>query len=342
MKKTITYIGLFMVMVGFILIVNQRATNKSRLSGVTMGTTYTIDFLSDKAELHTIQQQVNKILHDLNQTMSTYIPNSELSLLNQNSSMNKIILSDELYDVIKTAQQISIMSNGAFDVTVSPLLTLWGFGAHAKQPQTVPSQQQIEDVMATIGYDQLILYAEDKSLKKLNPNIHIDLSAIAKGYGVDRIAAYLDTLNIDHYLVEIGGDIKAKGHNEYGQAWQIGIERPDPSQRSLQRTLPLHNMSIASSGNYRQFFRLAEHHYSHIINPHTGKPIQHNTVAVSVLSPVAMDADGLATAFMVLDNKKAISIADQHNIPILIYTKVNNTIHELMSVAMTQYLNDHQ
>ena len=281
---------------------NETATPESvRLKGVTMGTTYsmTIPVLPEGIEPETVKVGVEQLLVAINQSMSTYIINSELSQLNQSKSIDWVNLSDQLYTVIDQAQMISSRSNGAFDITVAPLVNLWGFGPE-KSIGNKPSEDAIQQRLQQIGYQKIELRQSPRAIKKIDSAIEIDLSALAKGYGVDQIANYLASLGIEDYMVEIGGEIHLNGKNGHGTPWRIAIEKPAADQRSIQRVLLLESGAIATSGDYRNYFEKDGKRYSHTIDPRTGRPITHTLASVSVIAESTMKADGWATALMVL------------------------------------------
>ena len=182
--------------------------------------------------------------------MSTYLPDSEVSLFNVSQSTDWIAVSSETAQVVELAQQISDVSNGAFDVTVAPLVNLWGFGP-GKQAAGVPSETEIQAAKSLVGYRQLFVRHEPPGLKKAIPELQIDLSAIAKGHGVDRVGELLEKNGIQHYFVEIGGEIETRGTRPDDKPWKVGIESPQREKRSIQMILELSNAAIATSGNYR-------------------------------------------------------------------------------------------
>ena len=223
--------------------------------GLTMGTSYSVKLISSEIPVNKqkIQTDIEEILAEINQAMSTYIADSELSTLNQSNSNEWQTVSADLYHVIEQANKISVISNGAFDITVGPLVNLWGFGPDPFT-QIIPEQALLASVKQHTGYEKLQLDNARKSILKTVPDIYVDLSAIAKGFAVDKIAAYLDNNKIEHYLVEIGGELIAKGLNSNGIPWQVGIEQPEAFQQSIQQVISLNNIAMATSGDYRNYF----------------------------------------------------------------------------------------
>jgi thiamine biosynthesis lipoprotein len=310
------------------------------LGGLTMGTTYTIKINEASLELTTerINSDISDILNDVNMLMSTHLSDSELSRINQSTSNDWIPLSPGLYQVINNALRISEISRGSFDVTVGPLVNLWGFGP--TESRRIPDSEEISTALAKTGFQNLLVRSEPPALKKMIPNIYIDLSGIAKGYAVDEIAEYLDQQNINNYMVEIGGEIRAKGVNEVNFAWRIGIEKPEAEQREVQRVIKLDNIGMATSGDYRNFFEEDGKRYSHTIDPRTGLPVAHTLASVTVLHKSAAWADALATAFLVMGKEAAYEIAVRENIAVLFIQREQPGYAESYTNAFLNYLLD--
>lgn len=310
------------------------------LNGFTMGTTYTVKINEPRSKHDPllIKKSIDALLDDLNASMSTYMPDSELSRLNQSRSTDWIDISDDLYAVIKQAISINTLSDGAFDITVGPLVNLWGFGPD-KKPDSVPDDQQIQTLLNSTGTVKIHLNALPKAIKKDIPDIYIDLSGIAKGYAVDRIADLLQhQYAINNFMVEIGGEIRAKGVNPDRQPWRIGIEKPVSHERSVEHIINLDNTGMATSGDYRNYFEDNGIHYSHIIDPRTGKPVRHQLVSVTVLHTESMIADAWSTALQVLEPEKGLDLANRLELPALFILKTKNGFNELMSNNFRQYI----
>ena len=296
------------------------------INGFTMGTTYSIKIKTADAVVNQekIRADIEKILLEINQKMSTYIVDSELSVINFSNSLDSNLISDDLFKVISHANTISKTTNGAFDITVGPLVNLWGFGPN-KSENKIPSNEEIELIKKNIGYKKIYLNKQTTSIKKLHPDLYIDLSGIAKGFAVDKIALYLNSYNLENYLVEIGGELIAKGTNEDNEVWQIGIENPN---NNLAKIIGLKDIAMATSGDYRNYFEKNGVRYSHTINPNTGKPIKHKLASVTVLDKTAMNADALATAFMVLGPAKTIELANELKIGVYLIIKNDENFYE--------------
>jgi thiamine biosynthesis lipoprotein len=281
------------------------------IRGSTMGTTYSIKLVELPPSLtaDTLKAQLDARLDAVNGLMSTYRPDSELSRFNASRSTDWFPVDPELADLIARAQSISALSDGAFDVTVGPLVNLWGFGPDA-HPFRVPDQQTIEEIRARVGHDKLDVRDQPPALRKHHPELYVDLSAIAKGYGVDQLADLLDRLGATAYLAEIGGELKAKGTKPGDEPWRIAIERPDATSRTVYRIVALEDDAMATSGDYRNFYEKDGQIYSHTIDPGTGRPVAHALASVTVITEDCATADALATTFLVLGPERGLSLAE--------------------------------
>jgi FAD:protein FMN transferase len=283
--------------------------------GGTMGTSFSIkaSSLPDKLNSTQLQRDIDALLTRINGQMSTYLDDSELSRLNHNPSTEWQGISEALFQVLFEANKISLLSKGAFDITVGPLVNLWGFGP---DPMTYkpPTDTEIQEQLNLIGYLYLKLRENPFMIKKGLPELYLDLSALAKGYAVDQVAEMLEIQGITDYMVEIGGELRLKGSSITGKKWRIAIEKPTPEFRAIQTVLPITNISIATSGDYRNYFETDGIRFSHTIDPRNGRPITHNLASVTILSDTAMQADALATALMVLGPDQGFELAEQEMI----------------------------
>ena len=287
----------------------ERPEELHEFTGLTMGTSWSV--LVHAAQLPLtrprLQSEFSTILNRVNSEMSTYLPESELSRINDTGGAAWLTVSASLMHVLQAAQDISRSTQGAFDVTIGPLVNLWGFGP--EQDFAVPGEEHIDAALRLVGYEYLHLDPAASALKKTNGGIQIDLSAIAKGYGVDEIAHYLERLNLDNYLVEIGGEIRARGVNRANIPWQIGIEQPVGGQRQVRRIIRLGNSAMATSGDYRNYFEHEGTRYPHTLDPRTGRPVAHGLTSVTVLHPSTMLADAWATGLLVLGPEEGFALA---------------------------------
>jgi thiamine biosynthesis lipoprotein len=239
-----------------------------------------------------------------------------------------------LFDIMVLATEVSWLSNGAFDITVAPLVDLWGFGPAKHDGK--PSDAAIAEALARVGFDQIELDLLDKKVLK-RKDLRIDLSAIAKGYGVDVVALWLESLGTKDYLVEIGGEMRVAGLSPRGDQWRIGVENPDVANSD---TIPIRlgNIGVATSGDYRNYFEEDGVRYSHTIDPTSGRPITHNLASVTVLDASCGFADAMATAFSVMGGDKTLKLAEQLQIPVYIIEKGEAGFVRRYSSAFAPYL----
>jgi thiamine biosynthesis lipoprotein len=289
------------------------------LSGSTMGTTWTAKLVVPGGAVALVEAARDSIvarLDRVNASMSTWDPESEISRFNRSGSVEPFPVSVEFVDVVRRAETVSQATNGAFDVTVAPLVTLWGFGADGT-PGEPADPAAVPAVMAHVGYEKLQISDDGRALRKTDPGVSIDLSAIAKGYGVDRAAEALSSMGLAAYAVEVGGEIRARGRKPDGNPWLVGIEAPDPDARTVLRSIPLLDSSIATSGDYRNFYESGGTRYAHIVDPRTGSPLPWQGLSVTVIHASATLADAWATGMSVLGPTEGIALADREGLAVL-------------------------
>lgn len=305
-------------------------------SGPTMGTTYTVKYYSVEggSSPSDLKNDVDNALVLVNKQMSTYDPTSELSLLNNLPAGEKVTVSPSLAYVLDKALLISEMSQGEYDVTVGPLVNLWGFGP-GKREDKVPTEADIAQAKQRVGYQSIKL--DGLSLTK-EKNIYIDLSSIAKGYGVDQVANVLESHGITSYLVEVGGEIRSKGKKEDDTPWQVAIESPAGGHSIAEKIVSANDIAIATSGDYRNYFEKNGVRYSHTINPVTGRPVTHRLVSVTVIDKTATMADGLATAITVLGPEKGLQFAEQNGVAAYLIVKTDFGYEERVATAFQAYI----
>lgn len=290
-----------------------------------MGTTYRVLVRSesagfDAAKLH---KMIDQELIYINKLMSTYDVNSEISRFNRSAQITPFKLSSETTEVLAFSLQLARQTQGAFDPTVSPLVNLWGFGP-VRSDAKIPPADAISRVRAEIGFDALALDATDNTLRSQLPR-QLDLSAVAKGYAVDRLAAILIEAGLSHFLVEVGGELVAKGTKFEDVPWRVAIESPDPVNRGIFKALSLRDKAVATSGDYRNFFESNGQRYSHTLDPRTGSPVDHTTVSVTVLADTAMVADGWATALNVLGLDEGLKLANERGLAALFISRTDTS-----------------
>jgi len=292
--------------------------------GQTMGTSYSVKWVDkNAARVQALQHRADLALVELNQQMSTYIPDSEISRFNALPGASELEVSDALAFVVAESLRISQDSGGAFDPTVGPLVNLWGFGPDGRI-ETAPTDAEIEAVRSRVGYANISLLENPTRLKKAGDQ-YLDLSAIAKGYGVDMLAELLEAQGIKNYLVEIGGELRAKGVKPEGEHWRIAIESPLTSERSIGRIINVKDIGIATSGDYRNYFEEKGVRFSHTIDPATARPISHRLASVTVLSETCAEADALATTLMVMGDVAGFQFAKEKGIAAYFLVKDANS-----------------
>ncbi len=308
------------------------------ISGPTMGTTFQVKIVQSEItmDLDVLEREINARLTEVNRQMSTYRDNSEITQFNRARSTDWFGVSSDFAYVLHIAQEISTWSDGAFDVTIGPLVNLWGFGPSAI-PDRVPSPDSIEAAKTLVGYKKIRVDLSVSAIKKEISEVYCDLSAIAKGFGVDRVASYLDSLGINRYFIEIGGELRTKGHNHLGQLWRIGIASP-AGQGELQKALALDNMSMATSGDYHNYFERDGVRYSHTIDPRTGRPITHALASVSVIHKSCAYADGLATAINAMGPEKGFVFAEKRNLAVFMIVRQGDEFVEKMTSNFEELL----
>ena len=293
------------------------------LNGQTMGTTYNVKIVSRAEVDHSqvaLQIQVDKVLEEFNQVVSTYINDSELSLINKLVSKDSVVLSETLFNLIEESINVSRDTGGAFDVTVGPLVNLWGFGPEGVE--RAPTQEEIKKALSSVGYEKLELHKGSYSLSRA-PGVYIDLSAIAKGSGVDQVADYLKGLGYSDFLIEIGGEIFASGLNLQSQPWKIGVEKPSLGHSGTVEALPVSNLGVATSGDYRNFYEFEGQVVSHTIDTSTGYPVKHALTSVTVVHETAALADAYATALNVM-GPDGLTFAESRGIAAFFIIKTND------------------
>ncbi len=271
------------------------------VTGSTMGTTYRVVYLDEQRR--DFKKGIDSLLRVFNQSLSTYIPDSELSRFNMEDSIRFNL--PYFYPVLKVSKEVYEQTEGAFDPTVGPLVNTWGFGPDSASRK---DSTAIRELLKVVDFD--LVEFDSLGAKKRNPEVYLDFSAIAKGYGVDVLAAYLQEKGISDMLVEIGGELVARGENENGELWRVGVSQPDEKGKAeeLYSIIALDNQALATSGNYRNFYVVDGQKFSHTINPITGYPVQHGLLSATVLAKDCMLADAYATAMMVIGTQASIEL----------------------------------
>lgn len=287
------------------------------IQGATMGTTYQVKYLM--ANPVDYQVAIDSLLDDFNQCLSTYILQSEISQFNRGTLHR--YQRPYFYEMLQKSRVINQSTGGAFDPTVMPLVSAWGFGPEQRRH---PSSESIDSLLNAVGFDNI--FFDEYAVCKLNPETQLDFSAIAKGYAVDLVVKFLKGKALTDIFVEIGGEISATGVNELNKPWAIYVEKPDDQNRAVQAIVTLDNTAIATSGNYRNYYIEDGKKYAHTIDPNSGYPVQHSLLSASVFAQSCAVADAYATAFMVmgLDDAKKITLSHDELEAYFIYSGDDN------------------
>lgn len=315
-----------------------------QVSGSTMGTVWqaSLNQLPEDMSLEGVKAELEQKLELVNAQMSTYRSDSVISQYNKAPAGTWHQVPEEFFTVLTAALELAEISGGAFDPTVGPLVNLWGFGPNARG-KTLPTTAEIVQLQAEVGWQKVKIRKQER--KVLQPGgIYLDFSAIAKGYAVDLLGERLTELGVKGWLVDIGGDLRTYGRKANGQPWYIAIERPNPQVREASSVLSLTSKAVATSGDYRNFYDTSEGHFSHTIDPRSGRPIEHRLASVTVLEDSCMLADGLATLLTVLGPEEGMAFAQEQGLEVYFIERQaqdsSTAFNEVMTEAFQKYLKE--
>ena len=304
------------------------------LRGRTMGTSYSVRIVAPAdapaVSLELLRQRVAARLEDLENAFSTYRPDSEVSRFNAYPGQEWFGVSPEFLDVLEQAVTVSQLTGGAFDATIGPLVELWGFGA-GDAPRRIPDGEVLDRLLSDAGFEYLQLRESPPAVRRTRPGVQLDLSAIAKGYAVDRIWELLSEAGLAAYLVDVGGEVRTRGRRADGRDWSIGIENTEGT--GVVEAVPLRDAAIATSGDYRNFFEYEDRRYSHVLDPRTGRPVSHELTAVSVIGTTTVMADALATALLVLGPEAGLELAEREQIAARLVVRSTDGLTVLLTPA---------
>lgn len=329
---------LFLIVGSVIIVMRQKNAPYQHNTGTIFGTVYHVTYQSNKD----LSAEIVGVLNQVDSSLSMFNEQSTISRINRGEQTEV----DKMFtEVFTMAQGVSEKTDGAFDITVAPLVNAWGFGF---KKGIEPTEQKIDSLLTLVGYKKVSIYKEGRKshIKKADKRIMLDCSAIAKGYGVDAVAAFLTSRDVKNYMVEIGGEVVTRGSNPKHQQWKIGISKPTDDSLSinqeLQTVLNVSNCAMATSGNYRNFYYKGGKKYAHTVDPKTGYPVQHSLLSSTVVAPQCAIADAYATAFMVMGIEKAKKVLERNSdlAAYFIYTDNTGELKVWFSPAMKEKLQD--
>jgi thiamine biosynthesis lipoprotein len=316
---------------------NQPPAQEFEISGPTQGTQYHIKWTSQETSPtpEQLQSQIESQLASIDLQMSNYRDDSEISKLNQQETTDWLPISTEILGLLRIADSVYQDTDGCYDLTIKPLLDLWGFSKHQN---TIPSDTQIMDAKRHIGMNLLEIDDVNHRIRKKDPKLKIDLSSIAQGYSTGVLAQLLESFHLHNYMVEIGGEMVVNGHKGNGEPWRIGIEKPIPNGAGLQKLLtvtPTQPTAIMTAGTYRNYFEVNGIRYSHIINPVTGKPVTHTLRSVTLIHEDPTVADAWDTALLCIGAERSLQVAEKNKLKLVLLSEQNSEITESLSSAFT-------
>jgi len=305
------------------------------VSGNTMGTQFNVKLAAVDIAAADLQQDIEDSLAHVEHMMSTYLPDSEISTFNISGTTDWHTVSGEFCFSVEEALALSALTDGSFDITVGPLVNLWGFGP-GDMIQEPPADEKISEVMESVGYEHLQADCAQPALRKDIADLFLDMSAFGKGFAADSIADWLEGAGFQDYMVEVGGELRLGGHNAKGEKWAIGIEAPLANQRRPHTVVHLTDTAVATSGDYRNYFEAGGERYSHTIDTRTGKPVTHSLASVTVVDDSGYRADALATALLVMGPEKGMELAARENLAVLFLLRSDAGIDERATPAFEQ------
>lgn len=313
---------------------NQKTFKKVQFTGAAQGTYYSITYFDEDAR--DFQLEVDSILDAFDQSVSIYQANSIVSKVNRNEDVE---LDDWFIGNFELSQKISKETDGLFDITIGPIANIWGFGTFERPNSIDPNK--IDSALQFVGFHKIKLQA-GKIIKE-NPHMQLNFNAVAQGYSVDVLAAYLESNGIENYLIDVGGEIFAKGRKPNGDMWKIGIEIPEEGaeERFYNKIVSVENEAVATSGNYRKFYEIDGVKYAHSLNPKTGYPVRHSLLSATVIASTAGKADAYATAFMVMGVDKTLDfVKDTPDLKVYLMFDENGEIKTAMSDNFNAYISE--
>ncbi|MBV7597814.1 FAD:protein FMN transferase [Aeromonas sp. sia0103] len=318
----------------------QPAPTQLRIQGKTMGTFYVVTvndaFPGGEAAL---QREVDTLLVRMNQEISTYDPGSIISRFNQGPAGEPMVIPAGMAKIVQQGIDAGQLTSGKLDVTVGPLVNLWGFGPD-KRPVKRPTAEQIAKARDRVGIDKLSLTTQDGKflLGKAIPDLYLDLSTLGEGAAADELAALLEGKGVSNYLIEVAGAVRSEGHNAKGNPWRVAIVEPSDRPGAIEDVVIPNGMALSTAGSYRNYYELDGQRYSHIIDPASGAPVTHRLVSASVITHTALEADALDTALMVMGPEPALAFAREHRLAVYLIVKTEQGFEARFSPQFAPYL----
>ena len=328
-------------MLAFLLCLSgcQKASEGVQLTGPIFGTQWSLIYhgVDESVTEEKVKEALLEAFSVVDDSMNHYLPSSTLSELNRLPAMEVMEVDWDFALVFNTALDIYYATGGAYDPSVSPLINLWGFGPEGVTKR--PTDEEIAAVEPFVGLDEFAWDLSTRGFVKRDAKATLDFSSIAKGYAVDLAADSLDDLGLDHFMLEVGGEIQVRGSSPRGDAWRLAVERPTPGSRGqIFTAIEVSDVGVATSGDYRNFFEDGGRRFSHLIDPRTGYPIEHDLVSATVVHPSTMIADAWATALMVVGTEEALRLADVYELAVFLISREDDQLVSSYNDAMTQWL----
>lgn len=307
------------------------------LHGSAMGTTWQVTAYDPESRVAELDARIRARLDDLVAQMSAWEPDSALSRFNRAPAGTWMQLPEDLFTVLDHALTLAQQTDGAYDPTVAPLVDLWGFGPHGEPRDAPPNAAEIERIQARIGWARINLDHENHRVQQPG-GVEVDINSLGPGYAVDAIAKVLSEAGVAHFLVELGGEMRAVGGKPDGSAWRIAVESPEnPSATQFDTVVALHDAALGTSGDYRVGFIYAGQRYSHTLDPRSGAPVTHALASVTVIERTTMAADAMAAALMVLGPEKGMAFAKEHKLAAVFTVRHDNGFERLATPAFARY-----
>ncbi len=304
----------------------------TELRGLTMGGTYSVKIVTARDELETpgladVDRALRSSLARIEGLMSTWDPDSELSRFNRSASVEPFTVAPETFEVFRWSVDVGILSGGALDVTIGPLVDAWGFGPSGPR-KTAPTHDEIDRLREAMGPSRVELDPRAVTVRKTRPDVQCDLSSVVPGYAADRLSRELTDRGFTDFLVDVGGEVLARGRNEAGAPWRVAIERPELHGETIQRLVPISDLAITTAGDYRKYREVDGHRVAHILDPRTGRPLTHRLASVTVIDALAVRADAFDTALMVLGPDEGMALATRLDLAALFIERTEHGFSE--------------